>query len=330
MRSALRPERGRAAAGAVIVAALAGLFVLAAGCGGGGEESDAINVGPYISINVPASGISTTAESVTVSGSASRPDGSFPHGTVAWTTSAGSGTASVQCGFLCCLFICVGSWRVDVPLQVGSNTITVSYGSSSASVTVTRIPVFAVSGKLFLQASGTGLSSPCLQVALESDAGSLLALAAPDASGDYRFGGLTGGDFTLEPRITPPASSQCLAFDPASRPVSVVGADVPGQDFSATEPLPCYSIGGRITASTNPGFGVEGVQVWITDAGQASFMVRTDAGGYFEFQLLRPGTYTVEPSYCPFAPPCSTLAPPSRSVTVTANNVAGQDFTLLF
>jgi hypothetical protein len=331
MRSALRPGRRRAAAGAVIVAALTGLFVLAAGCGGGGEESEALNVGPYILISVPGNGFSTTDSSVTVSGSTSRPDGTFPQGNVTWMSGGSSGSASVQCGFLCCLFICVGSWQADVPLQIGSNTITVSYGGNIASVTVTRIPVFAVSGRLFLQASGMGLASPSLQVALESSTGSLLALTTPDASGDFRFGGLTGGDFVLEPRITPPASPQCLAFDPVSRTLSVAGADVPGQDFSATQPAPCYSIGGRITASTNPGFGVDGVPVWITDLSQASFMVRTDAGGFFEFQLLRPGAYTVEPLSCPLGPlSCTTFVPASRSVTITASDVAGQDFVQQF
>ena len=298
------------------MAALAGLFVLAAGCGGG-EESEALNVGPYIRISVPGNGFSTTDTTVAVSGSASRPDGTFPHGSVTWSNAGSSGTEPVECGFLCCLFVCVGSWQADIPLQVGSNTITVSYGASSASVTVTRIPVFAVSGRLFLQASGQGLSYPSLRVALESTAGSLLALTASDASGSYSFGGLTGGDFTLEPRVTPPASPQCLAFDPASRSIAVAGADVPGQDFSATQPLPCFAIRGQVTASTNPGFGLQNVQLGITDAGQGSFIVRTDVGGFFEFQLLRPGTYTVEPSSCVLPLLCATFVPASRTVTIT-------------
>jgi hypothetical protein len=331
MGSALRPGRRRVAARAAIVAALAGLFVLAAGCGGGGDESEAINVGPYIRISVPAGGFSTTTSTVTVSGSVSRPDGTFPHGSVTWTNGSSSGSTTVVCGLFCCLFICVGSWQADIPLQVGSNTITASYGANSAAVTVTRIPVFAVSGRLFLQASQLGLSSPSLQVALENTAGSLLALTAPDASGNYSFGGLTGGDFTLEPRITPPASPQCLAFDPASRSVAVAGADVTDQDFSATQPAPCYSIRGQVTASTNPGFGLSNVQVWITDTSLASFMVRTDAGGLFEFQLLRPGAYTVEPTSCPFGPlSCAAFVPASRSVTITASDVAGRDFVQQF
>jgi hypothetical protein len=158
------------------------------------------------------------------------------------------------------------SWQTTVPLNDGTNAITATFEGANASVTVTRIQVFVVSGRVFMQGTGVGLTSPDVLVARTDPGGSSSIVARLDLSGNYAFTGLLAGSYTISPRLTPPESPSCLAFTPATRTVDVTTADVPGQDFAAATASPCYSIRGQVTASNNPGFGVKDIDVFIKDS----------------------------------------------------------------
>jgi hypothetical protein len=110
----------------------------------------------------------------------------------------------------------------------------------------------------------------------------------------------------------------------------VTTADILGQDFSATQPSACYSIRGRITASTNPGFGVKGIDVFIEDSMGGSLRKVTDASGSFDFRHLLPGIYTITPRSCSIFFPCMTFVPATRTVTISSGDVIGQDFVEQF
>ncbi|OIR04814.1 hypothetical protein GALL_132000 [mine drainage metagenome] len=295
------------------------------GCGGGGS-SDEVNGGPPISINDPVNGFTTTETSINVTGFVNRPDGSFPTGTVYWTNGSSAGSSPVTCGFLCCLIICVGSWQATVPLTVGSNTITAMFESASTSVTGTRIPVFAVSGKAYMQGTSAALTSPDVMVSRTDPASSTLYGAYLDASGNYIFNGLLAGSYTINPYLPLPGSSTCLTFTPASRMVSVSTTDITGQDFAATTASPCYSIQGQVTYNS---VGVSSVSVYIQDASGQSTYRTTDPSGVYQFNYLAPSIYTIAPLFCTFSG-CITFSPASLTVVIVNTSVTGQDFVMQY
>lgn len=305
------------------------LGVTGCGGGGGGDDIEVVNAGSPISITSPTNGFATTASTVTVAGHVNRRDGTFPNGNVSWTNGDNSGSTSVSCGGFCCFMVCTGSWQATVPLNDGTNTITATFEGASASVTVTRIPVSVVSGRVFMQGTGLALTSPDVLVARTDPGGSSSVVTRLDSSGNYAFTEVRAGSYAISPRLTPPESPSCLAFTPATRTVDVTTADVSGQDFAAATASPCYSIRGQVTASNNPGFGVKDVDVFIKDSSGNSFRKVTDAQGFYEFRFLLPATYTVTPESC-FMAICNSFVPAIRSVTIVNSDMTGQDFVEQF
>lgn len=293
-------------------------------CSGGGDDGP--SVGPPISISTPASGASTTATTITVSGFVTRPDGTFPSGSVSWSNGSSSGAASVQCGFLCCLIWCTGWWEATVPLVVGTNTITASFGGASASVTVVRTPV--VTGRVSLQTSGDALVSPEVVVTLTSQGGGFPSTTNLDGSGNYIFGGLLAGSYTLSPQLASVVSPSCLSFSPSSRTVDLTAMDVSGQDFAASQPSACYSIRGRVTNNIL-GLEVNGIDVFIEDSMGGSLRKVTEGSGSFDFRYLLPGTYTITPRSC-ISTPCLIFVPATRIVTIVNGDLINQDFVVQF
>jgi hypothetical protein len=285
-------------------------------CDGGGDaESTA-----WIRIDSPTDRLTTSADSIKVSGNAARHDGSFlPTDPISWHNSNGaSGVASLS---PFCLFGCISYWEADVPLSLGPNTITVTYIDGTDAVTITR--TVSVSGRITID--GTGDSVPDIVVL----AGPTSFGGTTDESGSYRIGGLVAGSYTITPQFpSPPLASSCLRFTPSDKVVAMDGtADIVGQDFIATQPSPCYGVTGRVTPSTNPTAGLADIRITITDAEGHSHIHVTDQSGDYSFHYLAPGTYTITP--CPFGV-CETFVPSSRSVTIIDTDVLSQDFLRQF
>lgn len=336
-----RPVRyqGSSNSGAWVSTAIRKAFVImlllgGVGCGPGllsGDQGvEVINVSAPITINEPANGYSTTAPSVTLMGHVSRRDGSFPEGFVYWYNGNSSGSTRVYCPFLCCFMVCTGAWQTDVPIIDGTNTITVTYEGASASVTVERIPVSVITGRVFLQETSAGLTSQDVLVTLSDSTGASPKIAYPDASGNYNYTGLLAGSYTFNPYLPQPESTSCLAFTPASRTVAVTTADVPGQDFAAAPASPCYLIRGQVYTYGN-GFAIIGsgnINVYLSDSSGHGMHRVTNTNGYYEFHYLAPGTYTITPEYCYSYSNCSTFSPASTTFTIVNSNAVGQDFLL--
>jgi uncharacterized repeat protein (TIGR01451 family) len=87
-------------------------------------------------------------------------------------------------------------------------------------------------------------------------------------------------------------------------PVTVTGPDLPNNDFGKLQPT---SLSGYVYADTSPGGlnngikdpgepGIPNVTVTLTganDVGPVSVVTATDANGFYHFDSLRPGTYTI-------------------------------------
>jgi inhibitor of cysteine peptidase len=108
-------------------------------------------------------------------------------------------------------------------------------------------------------------------------------------------------------------------FTSVSQVVTVNGADVTGNDFTATASTgSTYSISGTVTTST--GAILSGVT--ITLSGANSGTVLSDASGNYSFANLASGSYTVTPSMTGY-----TFTPTDQAVTVDEADVTGNDFT---
>ncbi|MDA0746794.1 MAG: SUMF1/EgtB/PvdO family nonheme iron enzyme, partial [bacterium] len=185
----------------------------------------------------------------------------------------------------------------EVKFSPDSLEITVS-GAAQSGLNFS-VAAYGISG----QVTEEGVGIPGVQLMLNGS-----TIATTDENGNYRLPVLTDGAYTVVP------SKASYAFTPASRSVTVEGADVSGQDFAG---VITYVISGQVTFE---GTGMSGVAVTL--GGAAADTVETDGSGNYRFEGLESGTYTVA------VPSSNGLAftPKSRSVTVDGADVGTQDF----
>jgi hypothetical protein len=94
-------------------------------------------------------------------------------------------------------------------------------GSTDAPVTPPVTSTYTISGKTTL--NGAGLSGVTISLA-----GASTTSATTDASGNYAFSGAQNGSYTVTPSLTG------YTFSPTSKSITVSGANLTGQDFTAT------------------------------------------------------------------------------------------------
>lgn len=290
-------------------------------CGGDSGDTQA---GAWVRIDYPTSGLSTGADVIVAKGNAGMRDASvYPSGMVNWHTNSSSGVAIQS---TTCILACVVAWEATVPLDIGDNTLRVTYGDASDVVVFNRFTQVLVSGTVRLN-SATGSGVADIPVTLSGTNVSLQTTT--DNSGDYSFSNLVAGTYTINIEQPPaPQSSACLTLDPNPREVIVPAddnSDIVGQDFVVIQASTCYSIHGRVTASTNTNYGQSDIKLTIKDAGGNEVVKYSDSGGYFDFHYFEPGTYTLTPSYCAW-PPCDTFTPDSRSVIIVDSDMYSEDF----
>lgn len=151
-------------------------------------------------------------------------------------------------------------------------------------------------------ASGTGVTITL--------SGTAAATAISDTSGNYSFGGLTNGVYTVTP------GNAGYSFAPADQIVTVAGADVSGINFTGITIPAIYSISGTIS----PGSGGSGATVTLSGASTGT--TTADASGNFIFSGLSNGTYTITPSKTGFS-----FTPGNQTTTINGANVSGINFT---
>jgi hypothetical protein len=198
----------------------------------------------------------------------------------------------------------------DLRSVVGNNGVfgstnqfpTGSFDNSNYFRDITFIPgiTYSISGTITPGASASGATITL--------SGAASATTTADSAGNYSFNGLANGNYT----VTPTKSG--FTFSPASAPVTINNANVPGVNFTAAPTT--FSISGTIS----PAAGGSGTTVTLSGAASAS--TTADTSGNFSFSGLANGNYTVTPSKGGFS-----FTPAQRSVTVSGANVTGVSFT---
>jgi hypothetical protein len=138
--------------------------------------------------------------------------------------------------------------------------------------------------------------------------GTSSAVVTSDGAGQYLITGLTNGNYTVTP------SAAGYTFSPASRVVTISGANVTGVNFSSLV-IPTYVISGTVS-------GAGGNVATVTLSGAASASTFTDANGNYAFANLYNGSYVVTVVKSGYV-----FTPSSRSITVNGGNVTGANFT---
>jgi hypothetical protein len=184
-------------------------------------------------------------------------------------------------------------YRVVSVDETGNNVVSPPTDTAPASFT-TLSP--AIAGSVGVNGAGATVTL----------SGAATASVTADSGGNYRFDGLGNGAYT----VTPAKSGFVLT--PASRAVTVNGADVSAVNFTAQEIV----ISGAITPAAN----ADGATVALS--GPVSRLVAVDAAGAFTFSAIPNGSYTITPSRTNY-----TFTPATQTVTVSGASVTGVAFT---
>ena len=252
------------------------------------------------------------------------------------------------------------------PSAVGGIVLTTP-GASGAGYNFAEIPNSSVvSGRVWLDNDNNGVingSEPGLAgVAIElsgTDLGgaAVTRTTVTDAGGNYSFGSLPPGNYTLREPTQPTGTlngttvagtAGGTASGVGTTPSTITGISLGvGQTSSANNfgELPTASIGGHVIGDSNnngkldPGeSGIANVTIVLSgrdDQGMpVSATTTTDAGGAYNFPGLRPGTYTVtEPTQPPGTvngittagtvngTPSGTATPPATTPSAVGNIV---------
>ncbi len=178
-----------------------------------------------------------------------------------------------------------------------------STGPNTASSENRGTSTYSISGTITPTSGGAGAT-----VTL-SGAASMTVTA--NSSGNYSFTGLANGSYTITP------SNTGYTFSPASLNVTVNGANVGGQNFTATAVTPqTYSISGTISPVS------AGAGSLVSLSGSASATTMADSAGNYSFTGLSNGSYSVTPSSSGV-----TYTPVAQPITVSGSSVSGVNFT---
>jgi len=324
--------RTRGARAGHLAGVLALLLMLTA-CGGGdaGPPAPSVPAGPGVWIKTPTSEPTFTniCNSAWISGEAGY--GKNRHccnGTaeeltgvnVTWNNAAtctfGKATQELQ---LCpWLYFCGHTWSASIPLVVGDNRITVTATDtitgavSTATITIHKpIMTYTISGT-FLSHLGVPPQHVYASLEITRDRPGGQASTAVGYNGVYALGCVPDGTY-----IVTPSSTINYDFAPANRTVTVAGADVPGQNFTAQ----AFTISGGIVYASND-TPVSNQAIRLSGSGSDA-SVYTSTDGTYSF-LVPNGTYTLTPDTLGL--PQIQFVPSSRNVTVNNADVSSQDF----
>lgn len=158
--------------------------------------------------------------------------------------------------------------------------------------------------------NGAGLSG--VTMTLTSDYLEVPKVTLTDAQGKYDFSGL---DSPIKYTVAP--SRAGYFFVPAFREVTIQETSEENINFTA---VMGFNLSGQI--KFEDGTGLEGVTVVL--ASNTSVSTQTDSQGYYSFEKVIPGTYTLTPTKQGYG-----FIPPSQTVTVSDSDISGIDFTAI-
>lgn len=250
------------------------------------------------SLQTPASSVCT----VTLGGAA-------PTGGVAITTGY-TNPSGAQVTIPATVTVPAGATSTAFTVQVGaiasnsSLTVTAAKGATTLSFVINLIAApgqWSISGTITPSSLGSGTTVKL--------AGAASATTTADASGNYKFTGLSNGSYTVTP-----AKSGDL-FTPASQAVTVASANLTSLNFTAST-APTWTLSGNISPSA------AGAGAVINLTGAKTATATADASGNYSFGGLSNGTYSVTPSKSGY-----TFTPSTKSVVINGANLASVNFT---
>lgn len=199
----------------------------------------------------------------------------------------------------------IAGFNVNLPLNVPIGHLISATATDSQSNTSEFSKCKSVSpSPVSISGSITGSTgAPLINVRVQLS-GTQNASTITDSNGNYRFSNLPGGgNFTVTPSLPN------FDFNPPNRSYTNLTANQIGQNFTGTKTR--FSISGQVVtpngASTVPQSGVI-----ITLSGTAGRTATTDANGFYIFNDLLAGNYTVTPNKEGFI-----FAPSFIDVTIT-------------
>jgi len=182
-----------------------------------------------------------------------------------------------------------------------------TFTPASQPVTINNANMTANFTTVTYSISGT-ISGPGGSGAIVTLSGTASASTGADASGNYSFGGLVNGSYTVTP------SNSGFSFNPGSQNVTVSGASMPGINFTSATAT-TFSISGTISGSGGNG-------ATVTLSGTATGTVTANVSGAYTFTGLNNGSYTVTSSKTGFI-----FTPASQAVTVAGASMTAVNFT---
>jgi len=192
--------------------------------------------------------------------------------------------------------------KSGVHVSPSSQPVTVSGTNVGQIAFSASIPTFSISGTISPAAAGSG--------ATVTISGGVNGSTTADSSGNYTFGNLDAGSYTVSP------SKTGATFSPASQAVTVSSANVGQVNFSGTVQIPTYSISGTISPAS------VGSGATVTLSGAANAVIVSNGSGNFIFGGLSNGSYTVS-----VAKSGVNMSPSTQQVTVSNANVSQVDFS---
>ncbi|MDD4179723.1 MAG: hypothetical protein PHH14_06745 [Candidatus Margulisbacteria bacterium] len=177
---------------------------------------------------------------------------------------------------------------------VGRNVIISGESHYGDNFVATPVGTYAISGTV------TGVDT--VAMVLE---GAASAATITNADGYYCFSGLSNGSYTVTPL------EAGYTFNPSVRSITISGASSDGNNFTGSA-TSTYSISGTV-------LGADNVEVVLS--GSASGTTYTNSFGFFSFDGLSNGTYSLTPAKTGY-----TFDPAARTVTISSESVAGNNF----
>jgi len=177
-------------------------------------------------------------------------------------------------------------------------SVTISGANITGKNFTATVAPYSISGTV----SGAVASSVTMTL---SGAASKTTATATD--GTYSFTTLANGSYIVTP------SKSGYTFSPTRIPVTILGANQTGKNFTATAGT--YSISGYVYCAN---YGVAGVAITI-----GSKTATTSSSGFYRIIGLPNGTYTVGASCAGFV-----FTPTSQSVTISGQSATGKNFTM--
>lgn len=215
-----------------------------------------------------------------------------------------------------------------------SITVVISGNNSSGNDFRLYALTHSIAGKVRDKDTQAGVNGA--KVSIYDNSWGWVADDTSESDGSYVFTGFVQGTYYV--KVNTPYPSGYSGVEPAYRTVNLVDVNINGQDFDLVrEPAKTYSISGHVFKDKkggtknvfDAGEGVNGVTVKLNPSFKSSIQweVVTFGDGYYVFENLPAGSYSVEIQNPPNGFYVKSPSPPYYNITL-ASSIADKNFQL--